>query len=269
MKFFNKLSVFLIIASFISSGDVFARNPDDVNNERRSIRKTLARAKRAQIRKERPARTTRAAKRKARPAITDRKRTVRSKRGVVRSQRRAQARTPDRKQTVRTPRAHTQRTEPNPVRNTRKSRAAAPSYYTVSPNDIPEDLKNDLRLLGARPEEFRGRTTPEDFRNALAHFQNDENMTRGMTQKFRNLYVSQGYNPESAGNFEINTATLTEEQKNLLRLGLKTPHLNPTYTAAHAQVTIDLNTVQNLENRSVGLTQRVRDFFREKYGFQG
>ena len=98
MKFFKKLPVFLIIASFIFSGDVFARNLDDVNNERRSIRKTLVRAKRAQIKRQRPARATRTAKSKAGPTITDRTKTVRSKRGVVSSQRGAQASTSDRKQ---------------------------------------------------------------------------------------------------------------------------------------------------------------------------
>lgn len=75
MKFFNKLFIFLLIASFVFSGDIFAKNPDDVNNERRSIRKILVSSKRAQGKRDRPTRRTRTATRKARPTIVDRKKT--------------------------------------------------------------------------------------------------------------------------------------------------------------------------------------------------
>lgn len=130
-------------------------------------------------------------------------------------------------------------------------------------------MKNDLKFLGAPIEKFSGKTTPEEFRVALSALQDEENKFSGVTQKARNLFVSHGYNPGSAGNFDINTAVLTEEEKQFLRYTLNVTYSNQIVNFEHSEVTEFLNRRKNIENHLVGITQRVGEFLRAKYGFQG
>ena len=213
MKFFNKIATFLTVLSFVFSGDVFAaRTSDEINNEKKGIKRTL-RMKRAHVKKERAPRTRKA----RRPSAADRKQAVRTRRASINRQARAQLIAEKRRAALQrkvgqkraaTRNARPQKREQTQIRNARKARVKTPRYYTVSPNDIPADLQNDLRKVGTPIEKFKGKATPEEFRAMLSNIQKDENLCRGATQKFRNLYASQGYVPGNPGNFIIEPLAL-------------------------------------------------------------
>lgn len=265
MKVFNKIIACLIVASFIFSSEGFAAKPKNNNEEKRSItvKPRLKRAPKKE--RENVRRSRRKASTKNRLETAKSRRSVRGKRSIT-PRPAAERKRPAKTRALRTTRPAAERKRP--------SKTKAPRNYTIRGSDVPEDLKKDLMLAFNLDEvsfnqAFNSKATPNDLRVLLTKLQSEEDSTRGFTQKIRNMYVSQGYQPGSAGSFTITTAMLTEDQKELLKTGLRTNHLEPSYSLLHSSASSNLNTIQQLENRTVGLSQRARNFLKTKYGFEG
>lgn len=298
MKIFNKITALFIIASFMFCGDVLARRSEEskrISIQKRAKRIPLAReGKKTKLSSRR--KSSRIKKATVNKPIAKRQRRVAHKQVPTthnRVARKSAAKVTPTKPVGRTKTVNTVRHTPaskptktvarkkpvntvrhTPVEKNRRVSAKAPKYYTIKTSDLPADLQSDVKLFAlGKGEKLQAqyKVKPHEIRELLAEMQEIENHAPGITQRAHAYLAANGYNPASNNNVWIFTHDLPKDLKyyvNTFVLEEGEP-LMPVYTLPQAKLTKMLNKMRQREERSVGMTLRIRQFLQAQYGFQG
>jgi hypothetical protein len=165
-----------------------------------------------------------------------------------------------------------------------------PHEYVINLLDLPANLRAHIKPFGmdltdllkslgeyAKKLSIKITLNSQELRKVLTAIQKMENRARGMTQKARNCWVANGYNPASNKDFKIKSNAIPLDLKEYLEdldleddLGFDLDFdVMPELSFTNVGATHLLNKIQESETSIQGLTKNTRTFLKLRYGFQG
>lgn len=261
MKIFNKLTAFLIVTSFILSGDVFAVSRDEGGRRAPTIKRSAKRTPSAIERNVRPAgkRTATRTSARGKPAVT------RSRAGQAPGIRKSVVRrtTQSRGTSAATPRGRAVTRSQIPAQINRASTTRATQTRVASPRASQTRVASPTRTTQTRVA-----STTRATRN-VSNTQIQTTEKTRTAKSTRGKVVTRQAPPENSKTYVLRTSDMTQDLRDdLTSLG----YTESQETLSHQDVKEMMGYLATNESRGTiapGTTERWRNFLKSKHGFQG